>query len=75
MLERMTGLKIVSAIGEARTVIREAPVVPEIRDFRVWARKELTLEEASKFEWQVCDAEDDFSALFRISRTVHTNPI
>ena len=64
MLERMTGMKIVSAIGEARTVIREAPVVPEIRDFRVWARKELTVKEASKFEWQVCDAEGDFSALF-----------
>ena len=27
-------------------------------------RKELTVEEASKFEWQVCDAENDFSALF-----------
>ena len=64
MLERMTGMKIVSAVGEARTFIREAPVVPEIRDFRVWSRKELTVEEASKFEWQVCDAESDFSALF-----------
>ena len=38
--------------------------MPEIRDFRVWSRKELTVEEASKFEWQVCDAESDFSALF-----------
>ena len=64
MLERMTGMKVVSTTGEARTVIREAPVVPEIRDFRVWVRKELTVEEASQFEWQVCDAEDDFSALF-----------
>ena len=64
MLERMTGMKIISAVGEARTVIREAPVVPEIRDFRVWTRKELTVEEASKFEWRVCDAESDFSALF-----------
>ena len=64
MLERMTGMKIVSAVGEARTVIREAPVVPEIRDFRVWVRKELTVEEASEFEWRVCDAETDFSALF-----------
>ena len=64
MLERMTGMKVVSAVGAARTVIREAPVVPEIRDFRVWTRKELTLEEASKFEWRVCDAESDFSALF-----------
>ena len=64
MLERITGMKIVSTVGEARTVIREAPVVPEIRDFRVWARKELTPEEASKFEWRVCDAENDFSAFF-----------
>ena len=71
MLERMTGMKVVSAVGAARTVIREAPVVPEIRDFRVWTRKELTLEEASKFEWRVCDAESDFSALFCMA----TDPI
>lgn len=66
MLERMTGMKVVSAVGEARAVVREAPVVPEIRDFRVWTRKELTLEEASKFEWRVCDAENDFSAFFKL---------
>jgi hypothetical protein len=41
--------------------------VPEIRDFRVWTRKELTLEEASKFEWRVCDAENDFSAFFKLA--------
>ena len=67
MLERMTGMKVVSAVGEARAVVREAPVVPEIRDFRVWTRKELTLEEASKFEWRVCDAENDFSAFFKLA--------
>ena len=71
MLERMTGMKIVSATGEAKAVIREAPVVPEIRDFRVWVRKELTVEEASKFEWRVCDAEDNFSALFSMA----TDPV
>ena len=67
MLERMTGMKVVSTVGEARTFIREAPVVPEIRDFRVWSRKELTPEEASKFEWRVCDAESDFSAFFSMA--------
>ena len=70
MLERMTGMKVVSTVGEARAVVWEAPVVPEIRDFRVWVRKELTLEEASKYEWRVCDAENDFSALFKLARSV-----
>lgn len=69
MLERMTGMKVVSAVGEARPIVWEAPVVPEIRDFRVWARKELTLEEASKYEWRVCDAENDYSALFKLARS------
>ena len=67
MLERMTGMKIVSTVGEARTVIREAPVVPEIRDYRVWVRKELTPEEAAKYEWRVCDTESDFSAFFSMA--------
>lgn len=70
MLERMTGMKVVSTVGEARAAVWEAPVVPEIRDFRVWTRKELTPEEASKFEWSVCDAENDFSALFKLGRSV-----
>ncbi len=67
MLERMTGMKVVSAVGEAKTAIRKAPVVPEIRDFREWRRKEITHEEASKFEWRVCDAEWDYSAFFKLA--------
>ena len=71
MLERMTGMKVVSAVGEAKTAIRKAPVVPEIRDFRVWRRREITTEAASKLEWRVCDAEWDYSAFFKLrpSRT------
>lgn len=70
MLERMTGMKVISVVGEARPVVWEAPVVPEIRDFRVWIRKELTPEEAAQFEWRVCDAENDFSAFFKLGRSV-----
>ena len=66
MLERMTGMKVVSAVGEAKTTVREAPVVPEIRDFRVWRSKEITREEASQLEWRVCDAEWDYSAFFKL---------
>ena len=66
MLERMTGMKIVSAVGEAKTTVREAPVVPEIRDFRVWRSQDITTEEASKLEWRVCDAEWDYSAFFKL---------
>lgn len=66
MLERMTGMKVVSAVGEAKAAIRQAPVVPEIRDFREWRRREITHEEASKLEWRVCDAEWDYSAFFKL---------
>ena len=85
MLERMTGMKVVSAVGEAKTAIRKAPVVPEIRDFREWRRRSITHEEASKLEWRVCDAEWDYSALFKLAAsdpesentilvTMRTNP-
>ena len=67
MLERMTGMKVVSAVGEAKTAIRQAPVVPEIRDFREWRRRSITHEEASKLEWRVCDAEWDYSAFFKLA--------
>ena len=66
MLERMTGMKVISTVGEAKTAVRKAPVAPEIRDFRVWRRKEITTEEASTLEWRVCDAEWDYSAFFKL---------
>jgi len=66
MLERMTGRKIISAVGEARVVRRKAPVLPDIHDFREWLGKEITAEEASNLEWRECDAEGAFSALFQL---------
>ena len=66
MLERMTGMKVASTIGEAKTATRKAPVVPEIRDFRVWRSREIPIEEASELEWRVCDAEWDYSAFFKL---------
>ncbi len=43
----MTGMEVMSAVGEAKIYPRKAPVVPEIRDFRVWRSKMITSEEAS----------------------------
>ena len=74
MLERMTGMKVVSTVGEAKTAIRKAPVVPEIRDFRVWRSKEITTEAASKLEWRVCDAEWDYSAFFKLRPSETVDP-
>lgn len=72
MLERMTGMKTVSAVGEAKIYPRKAPVVPEIRDFRVWrSSKMMTREEASKLEWRDCDAEWDYTAFFKLG---HRHP-
>ncbi len=69
MLEKMTKARVVSAIGEARFAPRRAPVVPEIRDFRVWRSKEITPREASTLEWRECDAEVGYSALFKLGGT------
>ncbi len=71
MLERMTGMKTTSAVGEAKIYPRKAPVVPEIRDWRVWRSTMITPEEASKLEWRECDAEWDYSAFFKLG---HPNP-
>ena len=65
MLERMTGRKLISAVGEARVVRRKAPVLPDIHDYRQWIRKDITAEEASNLEWRECDAEGAFSALLQ----------
>jgi len=69
MLERMTGMKLVSAVGEARAAKRMAPVLPDIHDYRQWIRKEITVEEASNLEWRECDAEWAFSALLQFGHS------
>ncbi len=85
MLERMTGMEVTSAVGEAKIYPRKAPVVPEIRDWRVWRSTMITREEASKLEWRETDAEWDYSAFFKLGHpnadtdnsilvTMHTNP-
>jgi len=67
MLERMTGMKMISAVGEARAAKRMAPVLPDIHDYRQWIRKEITTEEASDLEWRESDAEWAFSALLQLA--------
>lgn len=74
MLERMTGMETSSAVGEAKIYPHKAPVVPEIRDFRVWRSKMITREEAQNYEWQQCDAEWDYSAFFKLKTTDSDNP-
>ena len=66
MLERMTGQKIISAVGEARRSVRKSPVLPEIHDYREWMRKDITAEEASNLEWIESDAEWVYSAIFKM---------
>ncbi len=68
MLERMTGMKTTAAVGEAKIHPRKAPVVPEIRDWRVWRSTMITQEEASKLEWRECDAEWDYTAFFKLGQ-------
>lgn len=68
MLERMTGMKTTAAVGEAKIHPRKAPVVPEIRDWRVWRSTMITQEEASKLEWRDCDAEWDYTAFFKLGQ-------
>ena len=67
MLEWMTGMKMVSAIGEARVYPRKAPVVPAIRDFRVWRAGDISAEEAKDLEWRECDVESTYSALLKFA--------
>ena len=68
-LERMTGRKLISAVGEARVVRKKAPVLPDIHDFRQWRGKEITAQEASNLEWRECDAEGRFSALLQFGQS------
>ncbi|MDA1192588.1 MAG: Gfo/Idh/MocA family oxidoreductase, partial [Candidatus Poribacteria bacterium] len=68
IFERIAGGEVVSVMGEARVLTTEAPVVPDLHDFRDWLKtgRELTPESAKGLEWRAIDADGAFSALMRI---------
>lgn len=65
MLTTITGGDLLRAMGEARIGRAQAPVVPDIHDFRVlWTgEKTPTAEQAAQLEWRATDADSAFSAL------------
>ncbi len=67
ILETITGGELVRVMGETRLLIKEAPVVPDLHDFRAWLKKgsELTPEEAKHLEWRACDGDNAFSSLMQ----------
>ena len=69
MLMTITGGEVQRVMGEARPGRRQAPVVPDIHDFRLvyTGARNPTPEEAAQLEWRACDADGAFTALFTVS--------
>jgi predicted dehydrogenase len=69
MLTTITGGEVQRVMGQARPTRLQAPVVPDIHDFRVLftGEKNPTREEAAHLEWRACDADGDCSALLAVS--------
>jgi predicted dehydrogenase len=63
MLETLTGSEVVKASGEAHVLRRQAPVVPNLHDYRQLRQTTPTPAQAEAMEWRACDAEHVFSAL------------
>lgn len=69
MLATISGGDLLRAMGQARPGRQQAPVVPDIHDFRVLftGEKNPTPEAAEHLEWHACDADGAFTALFTVS--------
>ena len=67
MLERMTGRKLSSVVGQAQQRQERAPVLPNVHDFRQFRDTKISPQEATDMEWRVCDGESSFSALLELS--------
>lgn len=65
MVATITGGELQRVMGQAYPGRRQAPVVPDIHDFRVLFTREKnpTPEEATYLAWRACDADGAFSAL------------
>ncbi len=67
ILERTTGGKLVSVVGQAQRGREKAPVLPNVHDFRQFRDTKISPQEAANMEWRTCDGEGSFSALFELS--------
>jgi predicted dehydrogenase len=69
MVMTITGGDLQRVMGEARPGRQQAPVVPDIHDFRVLftGEKNPTPEEATQLEWRACDADGASTALLTVS--------
>jgi predicted dehydrogenase len=65
MLATITGGEVQHVMGHTRPGRQQAPVVPDVHDFRMLftGEKNPTPEEAAHLEWRACDADAAISAL------------
>jgi len=77
MLATISGGDVQRVTGLARTGRLQAPVVPNIHDFRVLfnGEKNPTPDEAAHLEWRACDADSAFSAILTTSMAGREVPV
>jgi predicted dehydrogenase len=68
MLETMTGCRMARLVGTAGRGRERAPVVPGLHDLRAIDQHRVAEEEAHRFEWRACDADESFAALLALRR-------
>lgn len=73
LLEKITGGKLIAAVGEARVNRKKAPFLSDMHDSREWGAREISQEEAADLEWRTCDADDAYSALLHIESFLRGN--
>jgi len=77
LLAAITGGGLAAAVGTARRTVDQAPVVPDLHDFRAWlaAARALTPAAAAGLEWRPCDGDGAFAALLRFRTAAGSVPV
>ena len=67
ILQTITDGELLRSMGEARVLTTEAPVIPDLHDYRDWLKQggKLTRKNTAHLEWRPVDADNVFSALFQ----------
>jgi predicted dehydrogenase len=58
--------EVLACMGESRNDLKQAPIGPQVHDFREFARHALSPEQAASLKWAAVDSDWSFTALLRI---------
>ena len=66
IVQNILGGEVLAAMGESRNDLKRVPIGPQVHDFREFAKKAMSPEQAAQLKWAEVNSDWSYTALLRI---------